>query len=172
MTPPPSSPSAQPRGICANCMCPVDRHDEKTKDGLGCSTAIAVSWADGPVGCECERCIPQGTKCGVDGCGADAVHYRVNRDHTKAFDMCVNHYEEAEPYCERYDDLTGGDAERQARTCEADGCAQPAALVRYDDQEGYGQYRCKAHRRRFDCNEDAPERRDCNEPLRTAQREA
>lgn len=95
-------------GLCANCLHPVDKHTARTDDGLGCDIAIAVSWSDGPVGCECERCIPQGTMCSVKGCDARAVHYRMNRDHTAAFDMCVRHYEEAEPYCERYDELTGG----------------------------------------------------------------
>lgn len=103
-----SSDSNAAPAACTNCLCPVDRHTEKTGDGMGCSTAIAVSWADGPVGCECERCIPQGTPCCVDGCSEDAVHYRMNRDRTRAFDMCVEHYEEAEPYCERYYELTGG----------------------------------------------------------------
>ena len=98
-------------GLCANCLHPVDRHTAKTEDGLGCDIAIAVSWADGPVGCECERCIPHGTVCSVKGCDALAVHYRMNHDRTAAFDMCVRHYEEAEPYGERYYELTGGEGQ-------------------------------------------------------------
>ena len=109
----------------------MDRHAEKASDGMGCDVATAVSWSDGPTGCACERCIPPGTPCSVDGCDASAVHYRMNHDKSKAFDMCVRHYEEAEPYCERYYELTGGTLDRLEKAREADGCGRTTKHVHH-----------------------------------------
>lgn len=156
----------RPTVLCANCLHPEDKHKEKTDCGKGCAIAIAVSWSDGAVGCECERFIPQGKACSVKDCEADAVHFRMNKDEKLAFDMCVKHYEEAEPYCKRYYELTGGITGRRGVPCELDGCKQPAKYVHYSDMEGYGLDLCEEHKCTHNCNEDNPEGRDCNEPLR------
>lgn len=111
-----------PAALCANCLHPADKHDGIGSVGLECSVAIAVTWSDGPSGCECERFIAQGTACGVDGCDAPAVHFRVDASGQVAYDMCVKHYEEAEPYCERYYELTGSAQPKDGTPCGVDGC--------------------------------------------------
>lgn len=124
--------------ICANCLHGKDHHTAKSEEGLMCDVAIAVSYSDPADGCPCERYIPQGTACSVDGCGRDAVHYRVGQD-GRAYDMCVAHFEEAEPYGPRYYDLTGGRG-----ACSVDGCARDAVRYRVDEN-GDGGHVCAEH---------------------------
>ena len=155
-SPPPPPPAAPARGApCANCLHPADRHSERTEDGLGCDVSIAVGWSDGPLGCPCERYVAQGTACSAKGCGEKAVHYRMNHDKTRAFDMCARHYEEAEPYCERYYELTDEEAAMHEKTCEAGGCAERAEYVPVPRRTGCGMYLCARHRAGLGCGERA-----------------
>ena len=154
--PPPPPPAAPARGApCANCLHPADMHVERTDDGLGCDVSIAVGWSDGPLGCPCERYVAQGTVCSVEGCAENAVHYRMNHDKTRAFDMCVQHYDEAEPYCERYYELTDEKAARHEKTCEAGGCAERAEYVPGPRRTGCSMYLCARHRAELGCGERA-----------------
>ena len=132
--------SVEPAGgsaLCANCLHAVDRHGggggdrgENGDVGLGCNVEIAVSWSDGPSGCACERCIAEGTECSVDGCQMPASRYRVDASGQIARDMCVRHYEEAEPYCKRYYELTGSVQHPPGETCGVDGCDANALFYR------------------------------------------
>ena len=120
----------KPGAMCANCLHPVDRHTGDGDAGRVCGVEIAVTWSDGPDVCPCERCIPQGAACSIDGCGEAAVRYRVDASDQVAIDMCVRHYEEAEPYCERYYELTGGRRLPQGSQCGVDGCGEAAVHYR------------------------------------------
>ena len=115
-------PAANGPAMCANCLHPADRHVGDWTAGGGCSVEIAVTFSDGPDTCPCERCVAQGTACSVDGCGEKAVHYRVDSSGQIARDMCARHYKEAEPYCERYYDLTGSPRPESMGRCAVDGC--------------------------------------------------
>ena len=107
-----------PQAMCANCLHPVDLHvEEAGRLGRACGVSIADVDCDGPVSCPCERCIEQGTACSVEGCGETAVHFRANNAKSRIFDMCLEHYKEAEPCGRRYYELTGGRV-----ACGVDGC--------------------------------------------------
>ena len=137
--------SVEPAGgsaLCANCLHAVDRHGggggggggsgDRGGDGdfgRGCNVEIAVSWSDGPSGCACERCIVEGTECSVGECHMPASRYRVDASGQIACDMCVQHYEEAEPYCKRYYELTGS-VDPQGEACNVDGCDANAMFYR------------------------------------------
>ena len=127
--------------MCANCLHGADHHTERSEDGLMCDVAVAIPHSDPVGGCPCERYIPQGTPCSAGGCGRDAVHYRVGKNGL-AYDMCVDHFEEAEPYGPGYFRLTGGMGE-----CSAGGCS--AEAVRYmvygGGGGGGGGYVCADH---------------------------
>ena len=137
--------SVEPAGgpaLCANCLHAVDRHgggddggrgSDRGEDGdfgRGCNVEIAVSWSDGPSGCACERCIVEGTECSVGECHLPASRYRVDASGQIVRDMCVQHYEAAEPYCKRYYELTGSVEHPQGETCGADGCDANALFYR------------------------------------------
>ena len=130
--------AAAARPMCANCLHGADHHAERSEDGLMCDVAVAIPHSDPAGGCPCERYIPQGTPCSADGCGRDAVHYRVGKNGL-AYDMCVDHFEEAEPYGPGYFRLTGGMGE-----CSVDGCG--AEAVRYSAVASRdGGYVCADH---------------------------
>ena len=129
--------------LCANCLHPVERHAKEEKLGRACGVAIAVGDSDGPVSCPCERCIEPGTACSVDGCGNAAVHFRANNSKSAVFDMCVRHYEEAEPYSGRYFELTGG-----RQTCDVDGCCAFAMDFVVAEEDGTRCNVCYDHFRR------------------------
>ena len=112
--------------VCANCLHPDDRHTGDGDVGRECGVEIAVTWSDGPVGCECERCIPYGTTCSVKGCGTAATRYRVDFSKQIAYDMCERHYDEAEPYGGRYYELTGSRRPEPGSRCSVDGCDDAA----------------------------------------------
>lgn len=112
---------------CANCLHPEDAHTGDGDVGRECGVEIAVTWSDGPVGCECERCVPHGTACAVKGCDVPAERYRVDLSKQIAYDMCERHYDEAEPYCERYYELTGSRRPEPGKQCSVDKCDEAAA---------------------------------------------
>ena len=120
-------PAANGPAACANCLHPADRHTVRGVAGRGCDVEIAVSYSDGPDTCPCERCIAAGSTCSVGGCGEAAARYRMDASMQIARDMCQRHYDEAEPYCDLYYELTGSrrpgtDGER----CAVDGCGGEA----------------------------------------------
>lgn len=120
-------PAANGPAMCANCLHPADRHTVRGVVGRGCDVEIAVTYSDGPDTCPCERCVAQGAACSVDGCDAAAVRYRVDASLQIARDMCQPHYDEAEPYCERYYELTGSiKIVSSAERCAVDGCGGEA----------------------------------------------
>ena len=131
--------AAVAKPMCANCLHGADRHTEQSEDGLMCDVAVAIPHSDPAGGCPCERYIPQGTPCSADGCGRDAVHYRVGKN-GRAYDMCVDHFEEAEPYGPGYFRLTGGMGE-----CSVDGCGAEAVRYMVYGGGGGGGYVCADH---------------------------
>ena len=119
------------RAICANCLHPADWHKTDGEVGRECDAAIAVTCSDGPVGCPCERCIVRGTPCSVDGCGKDAVHFRMDHSDQIAYDMCSEHYYKAEPYCDAYYELTRSRRTPPDTACCVDGCDAGAVGYRF-----------------------------------------
>ena len=133
--------------LCANCLHPVDRHHVGEMGDQACGVAIAVDYCDSAVSCPCEQCIRPGIRCRVDGCGGDAVHYRRSNDEKDVYEMCVEHFEEAEPYCLRYYELTGGRRIGPCTECSVGGCGEDAVdwCVGDDGQSMYDL--CAAHYR-------------------------
>ena len=113
--------------LCANCLHPVDRHTGEGRLGRMCGVAIADSGCDAAMSCPCERCIAPGTPCSAGGCAERAVHFRVGSDGKTVYDMCVEHFDEAEPYCPKYYEHTGGRRVEPGTPCTVEGCGDGAS---------------------------------------------